>query len=252
MKRQRPVKNAPDPLGSAPTNKAVAWSDEKFNSGQPAPNATVVAVDMNVELPTDGMGLSGGIWVLWKEQDVDVTIHEHSNQLVHLECSIDGGEKLFVSGVYGSPRGVTRMELWDYIRDLHQRMHGPWLLCGDFNSIRSMADKTGGAAFISARCRDFNNCAEDCQLMDIDYTGPRFTWFHGQIRQRLDRAVCNTNWAVSFPDAIVKHLPWIRSDHRPILIHCPVDLTPHPATRPFQFVAAWLEHESFPPTLQNA
>ncbi|CAN1827137.1 hypothetical protein LINPERHAP1_LOCUS31839 [Linum perenne] len=54
LKRQRPAKNAPDPPGSAQTNKAVAWSDEKTNSTQPAPNATVVAVNMNVDLPTDG------------------------------------------------------------------------------------------------------------------------------------------------------------------------------------------------------
>ncbi|CAN1760501.1 hypothetical protein LINPERHAP1_LOCUS7551 [Linum perenne] len=144
------------------------------------------------------------------------------------------------------------MELWDYIRDLHQRTCGPWLLCGDFNSIRSMGDNSGGAAFNSARCRDFKQCAEDCQLLDVDFRGPRFTWFHGQICQRLDRAVRNADWAVSFPEVVTRHLPRIGSDHHPILIHCPTGLVPHPSRRPFRFVAAWLEHESFSPTLRNA
>ncbi|CAN1248244.1 hypothetical protein LINPERPRIM_LOCUS6657 [Linum perenne] len=44
----------------------------------------------------------------------------------------------------------------------------------------------------------------------------------------------------------------IRSDNRPILIHCPVNLVPHLNSWPFLFVAAWLEHESFLPTIQSA
>ncbi|CAN1320577.1 hypothetical protein LINPERPRIM_LOCUS31750 [Linum perenne] len=114
-----------------------------------------------------------------------------------------------------------------------------------------MADKKGGAIFNSARCRDFNDCADDCQLLDVEFTGPRFTWFHGQVRQRLDRAVCNAEWTTSYPEVVVRHLPYIRSDHRPLLIHAPAGLVPHHSIRPFRFVAPWLEHESFPPTLKN-
>ncbi|CAN1125969.1 LINE-1 reverse transcriptase homolog [Linum perenne] len=200
----------------------------------------------------DAVGFSGGIWALWKDHEVNISVREHSNQLVHLEWSVDGDDHFFVSGVYDSPRCIVRTVLWDHIRELHQRTRGPWLLCGDFNSIRTMADKVGGAAFNSARCREFNQCADDCQLLDINFTGPRFTWFHGQIRQRLDRAVCNAEWTVSFPEVVVRHLPRIRSDHRPILIHCPEGLVPHRSIRPFRFVAAWLEHDTFSPTLKNA
>ncbi|CAN1177321.1 Putative ribonuclease H protein At1g65750, partial [Linum perenne] len=280
LKRQRP---AGDKAPHEPLNDVVRTEGHTPQARQ-APDITAVVVDMNVDLPTaaslvfifeprisgvharqvictlgftssfvvDAIGFSGGIWVLWKEHDVNISVREHSNQLVHLECSVDGGDYFFVFGVYDSPRGFIRMELWDHIRELHQRTRGPWLLCGDFNSIRTMDDKVGGAAFNSARCREFNQCADDCQLLDVDFTGPRFTWFHGQIRQRLDRAVCNAEWTMSFPEVVVRHLPRIRSDHRPILIHCLADLVPHRSIRPFRFVAAWLEHDTFPPTLKNA
>ncbi|CAN1315863.1 hypothetical protein LINPERPRIM_LOCUS29860 [Linum perenne] len=114
------------------------------------------------------------------------------------------------------------MELWGYIRMLHQAVSGSWLLCGDLNSIRGMDDRQGGAEFNASRCRAFNNCLDDCDLIDLGFSGPKFTWFHGQKKRRLDRVVFNAAWMSAFPGSSVLHLPRIRSDHRPILIHYPL------------------------------
>ncbi|CAN1315862.1 hypothetical protein LINPERPRIM_LOCUS29860 [Linum perenne] len=85
-----------------------------------------------------------------------------------------------------------------------------------------MDDRQGGAEFNASRCRAFNNCLDDCDLIDLGFSGPKFTWFHGQKKRRLDRVVFNAAWMSAFPGSSVLHLPRIRSDHRPILIHYPL------------------------------
>ncbi|CAN1121883.1 hypothetical protein LINPERPRIM_LOCUS2448 [Linum perenne] len=104
------------------------------------------------------------------------------------------------------------MELWEYIRTLHKTVCGPWLLCGDFNSIWCLEDRQGGATFNSSHFVAFNSCLEDCDLLELGFSGPKFTWFHGQKKRRLDRAVCNADWISSFPECSVLDLPRIRSD----------------------------------------
>ncbi|KAL2942613.1 Arf-GAP with ANK repeat and PH domain-containing protein cnt-1 [Bienertia sinuspersici] len=69
---------------------------------------------------------------------------------------------------------------------------------------------------------------------------------------RLDRALCNGEWALRFNDAKVKHLPAVQSDHCPLLISSngfsPLDHI----TRPFRFQAAcWSNEEPLVPMLHQ-
>lgn len=66
-----------------------------------------------------------------------------------------------------------------------------------------------------------------CGLMDLGVVGTRFTrreaLYHDGycIFKRLDRAMCNDNWRLRIPEALVCVLPRVEcSDHHPILI-CP-------------------------------
>jgi hypothetical protein len=58
----------------------------------------------------------------------------------------------------------------------------------------------------------------DCGLEDLGLIGDPFTWKRGRIRERLDRAVVNNEWRFMHPGASLKHLEYIKSDHRPILL----------------------------------
>jgi hypothetical protein len=59
----------------------------------------------------------------------------------------------------------------------------------------------------------------------MGHTGDKFTWHRGEVRERLDRVVCNSDWNALFPLASVSNEPhsvliivrclWISS----ILIH---------------------------------
>ncbi|KAJ4825014.1 hypothetical protein Tsubulata_032297 [Turnera subulata] len=52
----------------------------------------------------------------------------------------------------------------------------------------------------------------------LGYNGSPFMWEHGGVQERLDRALANTDWRLTFPDADVFHLPGTKSDHSPVLV----------------------------------
>ena len=48
--------------------------------------------------------------------------------------------------------------------------------------------------------------------------GDLFTWRRGEIRERLDRAVCNVDWANKFPRVAIINEEHVHPDHRPIIL----------------------------------
>ena len=63
----------------------------------------------------------------------------------------------------------------------------------------------------------------DCALVDVGYTGPSWA-FEKKVaggtytRVRLDRFLVCSAWASLFPQAIVRHLTAVTSDHLPIMM----------------------------------
>ncbi|CAL1397558.1 unnamed protein product [Linum trigynum] len=136
---------------------------------------------------------------------------------------------------------------------MEQQVDRPWLLTGDWNSILKSSEKQGGAPLNMAKTKAFRDCMEDCRLMDLGFTGPRFTWFTSKsnLKERLDRSICNLDWHKEFPSSFVTHLPKIKSDHRPILTCSSTDKGEKKPVRRFQFLAPWLTHDDFFPFLQS-
>lgn len=75
-----------------------------------------------------------------------------------------------------------------------------------------------------------------------------YTWSNNQsgddlIFERLDRGLCNLSWRELFYRPIIKHLEFIGSDHRPLLLlwNFVDSVTP----RSFKFERMWIEHEDY-------
>ncbi|XP_074314925.1 uncharacterized protein LOC141651098 [Silene latifolia] len=103
---------------------------------------------------------------------------------------------------------------------------------------------------MARRCENFNNWIENCELIELAFTGSSHTWARGnsvETRQsaRLDRALCNTNWGTLFENAMVRHLPAVQSDHCPLFISPNGFVPMNNLNRPFRFQACWLSHEKF-------
>ncbi|KAA3460944.1 Retrovirus-related Pol polyprotein LINE-1 [Gossypium australe] len=80
--------------------------------------------------------------------------------------------------------------------------------------------------------------------LDLEFCGPSFTWQRGGTFVRLDRALVNDAWMVSFPQYLVSHLPRIKFDHRPLLLVTRPDLN-LAKDRPFRFLVGWTKHNNF-------
>uniref|UniRef100_A0A2N9J763 CCHC-type domain-containing protein n=1 Tax=Fagus sylvatica TaxID=28930 RepID=A0A2N9J763_FAGSY len=113
----------------------------------------------------------------------------------------------------------------------------------------------GGNSPSNSRMAEFRNCINACNMIDLGFSGPKFTWsnchdINSLIMEWLDRAFANPNWRILFPEASVSHLTQTHSDHCPLLLTlCPI--IPRSLPRPFRFENIWLSHSDFPKIVEQ-
>lgn len=91
------------------------------------------------------------------------------------------------------------------------------------------------------RClKDF---VDEAEMINMGFARDAFTWYSDGVWKRLD---INIDWRLRFSEANMHHLPFYKSDHRPLFVKMEVVPRPNRRRRPFRFEAAWLTHESFP------
>ncbi|GLT52016.1 hypothetical protein SLA2020_253800, partial [Shorea laevis] len=196
----------------------------------------------------DPIGYSGGIWVLWRSDLVHVSILSATAQEVHaMVRSRNFTVSCLLSAIYANPDFNNRKLLWDNlcaISTVASANNLPWLMIGDFNEKLTSNDKRGENPISQHKSRAFKTCLDYCNMIDLGFVGPKFTWSNKRpisqlIQARLDRAFANPSWNLLYPNAMVKHLPKTHSDHCPILL--PVTSSPHHfGNRPFRFQSMWL------------
>ncbi|XP_050914649.1 uncharacterized protein LOC127129530 [Lathyrus oleraceus] len=97
----------------------------------------------------------------------------------------------------------------------------------------------------------FHNNIDDCKLHDLRASGPKYKWrglvFQGgkHIYDRLDRALCNEDLSLKFPEAYTKVLTRFEfSDHHPIMISLSCNVYSKVAKH-FRFKSAWLVDSNY-------
>uniref|UniRef100_A0A2N9GX50 CCHC-type domain-containing protein n=1 Tax=Fagus sylvatica TaxID=28930 RepID=A0A2N9GX50_FAGSY len=214
------------------------------------------AVDLAKSFPFDGflcsqtIGFSGGIWILWKTNVVEINHLCSTEQEIHTSVKVFGSNSSWLlSAIYASPRRSERRMLWQNLSTVAGLHSLPWVMVGDFNDITSSDEKWGGNIPNASRISEYCDCMNNCNMIDLGFSGPKYTWTNGQpvsslIMQRLDRAWANSEWRTFFPEAFVSHLTHTHSDHWPILL----SLSPENncnIPRPFRFESMWLSHPGF-------
>lgn len=205
-------------------------------------------------LYVEAEGLSGGLAVWWRE-DVSMNFVVVSKNIIHAEVVAPFlEEKVCVSFVYGPPSNVGRDDFWDMLGDLKPTEDVAWLCVGDFNDFLYHSEKYGGNPRLPSSFVRFQGWMFDCEMMDLEFKGCKFTWSNGQngdglIRERIDRAVCNGLFRAMFPLAIVVHNEMLRSDHCLLV----VDLFHKYRRGPkrFRFESFWVEHKEYADTIRG-
>ena len=126
----------------------------------------------------------------------------------------------------------------------------------DFNEVLSSEKKLDGRPVSAYRVRLFQECLNDCGMMDMGFVRLRFTWTNLRnlsdlIQERLDHGFCNMEWRLLYPEATIEHLTQVNSDHCPILVNLekPIGMG---LMRPFRFQLGWLSHPNFPNLVRDA
>lgn len=171
----------------------------------------------------DCKGKSGGLILLWRDS-IQVDIYNYSRHHINamIRCSKDAHQWKF-TGFYGHPEAAKRKESWALLRYLASLSPEPWLCIGDFNEILSTSEKTSTSIWPAAQMQLFQKSLSDSKLLDLGYSGPKYTWCNGKqggdyTRERLDRAVANAEWSSIFNVVEVSVLACSSSDHNPLQV----------------------------------
>ena len=207
-------------------------------------------MDLKIVNPSDGR--SGGVLLLWRKEIVIEPIHS-APKYIDVKV-VERPDKIWrLTGLYGEPRWEDKYKTWDKLRQLNGVSNLPWAVIGDFNEIMYSHEKEGGNPRPPQYMDAFRDALFDCNLEDLGYSGEIFTWKRGRIRERLDRAVANGQWALMHPHAVVLHLDYIRSDHRPILLDTEYyQPSVHVRSGKKRFEAKWLHESGFIEEVQRA
>ncbi|WCJ29110.1 LINE-1 retrotransposable element ORF2 protein [Euphorbia peplus] len=200
---------------------------------------------------SEAQGRSGGIWVFWRSLEVQIRVIQVHHQFVHCEITQNGKFLCLSSFIYASPCLSDRNTLWDNLILLSNNINVPWFLIGDFNDIGSLDDQRGGSQRYNKRSINHKAQMDDCGLIDIGFSGARFTWRCRFLSVRLDKAYGNVHSRTSFPEASVINLPYRHSDHAPILFKMN-SLVGQKALRPFRYLMVWEDYRDFKNVVRHA
>lgn len=202
----------------------------------------------------EASGMRGGIWLLWQKNSFTITVLQESSQFLHVCVSNLNNERWVLTIIYRNPSSVEGRSFWNNMRELANSIRDPWLLIGDFNAITNSNESSGSGGLLNRRFR-FAEWINELGLIDLGFVGSKYTWARGnyahtRTSRRLDRALSNMEWRISYPEAAVFHQHRVFSDHAPILLRFN-NYEGLPTNRPFRFLAAWFEHPQFREFVKN-
>uniref|UniRef100_A0A2N9FSP0 CCHC-type domain-containing protein n=1 Tax=Fagus sylvatica TaxID=28930 RepID=A0A2N9FSP0_FAGSY len=203
----------------------------------------------------DSFGKAGGLALFWKLGVELEVVFSNKNCIAALVYSDPPDNPWLMIGVHGPPYLAMRRKFWRLMEEIIDSFSRLWMLIGDINSIVTSSEKRGGISNVGGSSKYFTNFVDHVGAIDLGFSGSKYTWSNkrsgwANIRERLDRGICNADWQSMFPKAGVKHLSAPNSDHIPILLD--THLESHSGTRPFRFEAMWVKDESSVNVVQDA
>ncbi|GKF29426.1 RNA-directed DNA polymerase, eukaryota, reverse transcriptase zinc-binding domain protein, partial [Tanacetum coccineum] len=97
----------------------------------------------------------------------------------------------------------TEVELfWEWSRVDKRRevlvrwRNRPWCMLGDFNAALNLEDMSSGSSNIDISMREFKDCVEEIEMMDVHRSGLMFTWNQKPkgldgVLKKIDRVMAN-------------------------------------------------------------
>lgn len=206
---------------------------------------------------TDTIGYVGGLWVLWNLDVVEIIPLAITKQEIHVVVKVQPSNfsQLF-SAIYASPRSAERHILWINLMQVADLHNMSWVIVGDFNEPLLKDDKFGGQAVNGNRALLVKDCLDKCNMIDIRFSGPRYTWNNSRevqalIHERMDRFFVNPSWCLMYLEARITHLTRCYLDHYLMLMEMWPRMS-NARKKPFKFQTCWLSNPTFSKILLEA
>ncbi|KAK8694845.1 hypothetical protein V6N13_072389 [Hibiscus sabdariffa] len=132
-------------------------------------NSVILALGFPNSHRIEASGLSGGIWLCWKNTITTDILLNHF-QFLHFHVHNIEGSSSLVTLIYARPNAVKRKTLWIHSQSLSSSIHSSWLLCGDFNATLHIVDHKGCSPN-SRPSRAFQDLVLNHGLRDMEFQG---------------------------------------------------------------------------------
>ncbi|KAJ8445994.1 hypothetical protein Cgig2_021826 [Carnegiea gigantea] len=90
--------------------------------------------------------------------------------------------------MYVSPHINMREALWMELQQCTLQCANPWLLARDINKTISLDERNHGGLEMQRRCTRFKHWIENNGLINLGYSGPKFTWMRGRDLSTMKKA----------------------------------------------------------------
>ncbi|KAL0348042.1 UNVERIFIED_CONTAM: hypothetical protein Sangu_1032000 [Sesamum angustifolium] len=196
----------------------------------------------------------GRILIIWNPQLLIFTRRIY-RQVIHCRVTNKSSQlSFYISFTYGLYTVVNRRSMWEKLLELGQPLNMPWIILGDFNCVKSPAEKQLGVPPTWYELKDFADCCLALGLHDAQTTGCYYTWYSNSdsnpVWCKLDRVLLNNDWLeAGFHCTAHFNPPGCLSDHSPGIVS--IFDNPAPKPKPFRFFNMWADHPDFIPTIER-
>ena len=216
-----------------------------------------IQLGMRSALGVQKDGYGAGLPLLWT-QDTDLSIASYFRNHIDVVVRSSDDVQWRFTGFYGNPEAHRRIDSWNLLRYLAQSNSLPWLVRGDFNEIVDFGEKLGIHDRPQWQMRNFRNALSDCELSDLGFQGPKYTWCNMQgypdiVFALLDRGVSNAEWRLLLLEASVRNLQFVFSDHHAVIVDFEArTMGNFPKKHLFRFQAAWISRAGCEDVIREA
>ncbi|KAJ0877963.1 putative RNA-directed DNA polymerase [Helianthus annuus] len=197
------------------------------------------------------VGRSGGLICLWDSGVFDLELSIKRRCLLAVRGKLRGsGERINFLNVYAPQSTSAKLALWNEILVIMGGWNGFWVVAGDFNAVRDESERKN-SGFRVACANNFNDFIAQASLLEYDMKGFRFTCSreNGKKLSKLDRILVNPEFFNKWPSASLRALPFLYSDHCPIVLEVG-DKNFGP--KPFRVFDFWFDKEGFKEAVEQA
>ena len=158
--------------------------------------------------------------------------------LTTVVTSLATPDHIYFTNVYAPTDHQLKEDFLTQLQNLQPPQNCPWIILGDFNLMRSPADKNNDS-FRSNKADLFNDTIDALALIELPLLDRAYTWTNNRQQptlQKIDRVFVNLAWDLVFPNSSVSSLTRFVSDHVPLVVSIQTTV-PRPAT--FRFENTW-------------